>query len=115
TNYARRSDRVTQLTGSPSKSVRLIEYFEVDTEEIADHKLAAPFAQLAPFTVATSPTARPKARNGSPTRAPDAQTPGPPKKVASSYVNDLVDLTALEPPTSVDRPVYRPSTRTGQY
>ena len=46
------------------------EYLEIDNEEIADHELAAPFAQLAPIT----------------------RTAHPKKKVGGSYVQHLVDL-----------------------
>jgi site-specific DNA recombinase len=61
------------------------EYLEIDNEEVAQHELAAPFAQLTPITTNS---------------APNARTPDPLKKVEGSYVQDLVEPAGLEPATS---------------
>ena len=92
------------------------DYIEVDTEEITDHTLNPPFAQIAaanallaqdddPASAAQEPPEDPDSAPagptaGTPTRPQKSRTPAPSPKVGGSYVTVMVEPSGLEPLTS---------------
>jgi hypothetical protein len=68
---------------------------EIDTEEIDSHTLNAPFQQIRTLIDLAQ-----QAGADTPTGAKNGRTPARTPKDGGSYLNALVDLTGLEPPTS---------------
>jgi site-specific DNA recombinase len=68
----------------------LFERIEIDTEEIADHALTEPFQQIAALNDHLDHALSPR----------DGRTPATPDKDGGSYLQLLVELGGLEPPTS---------------